>query len=108
MMNSTLIQEDPERRDIRIFRIPATELADALGSEVGFEVMKDTKIAANSVMFGAYLAISGEILESAITVKQVFSHFLVDRKVQYIPLNLKAVDKGLKFAEGLLVAPSQS
>jgi 2-oxoglutarate ferredoxin oxidoreductase subunit gamma len=107
-MNSSLIPEDPERRDIHVFKIPATELADALRSEVGFETMKDTKITANSVMFGAYLAVSGETLESLTTVKQVFTHFLIDRKAQYIPLNLKAVDKGFKFAEGLLIAPSQS
>jgi 2-oxoglutarate ferredoxin oxidoreductase subunit gamma len=109
LMNSSLIPEDPERRsDIRVFKIPATELADALRSEVGFKTMKDTKITANSVMFGAYLAVSGETLESVTTVRQVFTHFLIDRKAQYIPLNLEAVNKGFKFAERLLIAPSQS
>jgi len=108
LMNSSLIPEDPERNDIRLFKIPATELADALRSEVGFKTMKDTRITANSVMFGAYLAVSGETPESVSTVKQVFTHFLIDRKAQYIPLNLEAVDKGFKFAEGLLIAPNQS
>jgi 2-oxoglutarate ferredoxin oxidoreductase subunit gamma len=108
LMNSSLIPEDPERRDIRVFKIPATELADALRSEVGFVTMKDTKITANSVMFGAYLAVSGETHGSVATVKQVFTHFLVDRKAQYVPLNLEAVEKGFRSAAGLLIAPSQS
>ena len=108
LMNSSLIPEDPARRDIRVFKIPATELADGLRYEVGFDVMKDTKITANSVMFGAYLAVSGEMLESVATVKQVFAHFLTDRKARYVPLNLEAVDKGFRFADGLSLALIQS
>ena len=108
-MNSSLIPEDPEsRKDIHVFKVPATELADALRSEVGIDVMKDTKITANSVMFGAYLAFSGETLESITMVKQVLIHFLTDRKAQYVPLNLAAVNKGFRFAHGPLIAPSQS
>jgi len=109
LMNSSLIPEDPEsRKDIHVFKVPATELADALRSEVGIDVMKDTKITANSVMFGAYLAFSGETLESITMVKQVLIHFLTDRKAQYVPLNLAAVNKGFRFAHGPLIAPSQS
>ena len=91
-----------------MFKIPATELADGLRYEVGFDVMKDTKITANSVKFGAYLAVSGEMLESVATVKQVFAHFLTDRKARYVPLNLEAVDKGFRFADGLSLALIQS
>ena len=108
LMNSSLIPGDPERKDIRVFKVPATELADALRSEVDPSVMKDTKITANSVMFGAYLAVSGETFDCLSTVKQVFTHFLTDRKAQFVPVNLQAVAKGFKFSEELLVAPSQS
>ena len=109
LMNSSLISENPVRSDVHIFKIPATELADALKMDAGLAEMKDTRIAANSVMFGAYLAVSGEssVEESVVTVKHVFAHFLVDRKAQFIPLNLKAVHDGFRSAEAVLVTPNQ-
>ena len=104
LMNSSLIPEDPARKDVHTFKIPATELADALKSDVTFSHVSDTRISANAVMFGAYLVVAGEssLEECLSTVKEVFSHFLVDRKAQYIPLNLRAVRDGFVCAEAVL------
>ena len=45
-MNSDLIDIDPERKDIEVFRIPANTMAKELGSER----------AANMIMLGAFTA----------------------------------------------------
>jgi len=59
---------------------------------------RDTTIAANSVMFGACLAVSGEHLRDELAlVQEVFGHFLTGRKAAYIPLNVKAVEDGFEY-----------
>ncbi len=103
LMNSSLIPEEPARKNITTFKIPATEIADSLRNQ-GFEDLQDTKIVANSVMLGAYLGTTvGRMDENS--VEAVFRHFLTDRKVIYIPLNLEAVHRGFEFLKKLLVVP---
>jgi 2-oxoglutarate ferredoxin oxidoreductase subunit gamma len=103
-MNSSLIPEDPARADIRVLKVPATEIADGLrGSDLGGNI-QDTKIAANSVMFGAYLgAVEGNLNKEV--VNQVFKHFLVERKAAYIPLNTEAVQRGFEFILSAEISP---
>lgn len=103
-MNSSLIPDEPSRFDIRVVKIPATEIADSLRGLNSTSEIPDTKIAANSVMFGAYLGIMEESLNNEL-VSTVFKHFLVDRKAAYIPLNLHAVKKGFKFSEKIELSP---
>lgn len=103
-MNSSLISDDPPRTDIRVIRIPATDIADGLRElDFGKEI-QDTKLAANSVMFGAYLGIMEGKLDKQL-VYTVFKHFLVDRKAVYIPLNMHATQKGYEFTENVELAP---
>ena len=101
MMNSSLITREPERRDVLVIRIPATEIAYGLRN-LGFDEMPDTEIAANSVMFGAYLSIAGEGLDMKVA-REVFSHFFTGRKAAYISLNLSAVERGYEFARSLII-----
>jgi 2-oxoglutarate ferredoxin oxidoreductase subunit gamma len=97
LMNTSLIAEDPTRHDIVVYRAPVTEIAATLAG-LQLEGVKDPTIAANSVMFGVYLAVSKEDYDKeAPLVKEVFSHFLTDRKSMYIPLNLNAVERGYRF-----------
>jgi 2-oxoglutarate ferredoxin oxidoreductase subunit gamma len=97
LMNSSLISEEPKRTDIRVFKIPATQIADDLKQAREFSEFKDTKLVANSVMFGAYLALfSGSFDRETLT--RVFKHFLVDRKASFIPLNIAAAERGHEFA----------
>ncbi len=103
LMNGSLILDGPQRGDIRAFKIPATAIADNLKNMAAVG-MQDTRIVANSVMFGAYLAISDEGLDLEL-MSEVFRHFLTDRKAAYIPLNIAAVQQGYDFAKNALLAP---
>ena len=83
LYNSSLIEERPERDDVIVLPIPATDLAGALGN---------TK-AANMVMLGAFLAAThlftrDQVIES---LERVFG----SAKDQFLPLNTAALDKGL-------------
>jgi 2-oxoglutarate ferredoxin oxidoreductase subunit gamma len=100
IMNSSLVTEDPARRDIKVMKIPATEMADDLKNlELG--PVQDTRIAGNSIMFGAYLALTEKQIDKHL-IDAVFSHFLTDRKVVYILLNVAAVNRGFEYASKLL------
>ncbi len=109
-MNGSLITEKPERDDITVVRVPATEISADLKS-LNLEGVEDSKIAANSVMFGAYLAVTGEELNLGL-MNKVFSNFFAGRKAVYIPLNLKAVERGYEFGANLAkrqaAAPSKT
>jgi 2-oxoglutarate ferredoxin oxidoreductase subunit gamma len=97
VVNSSLVSQTPNRDDIKVWWVPATQLAAGL-KEFGPAGGRDTSIAANSVMFGAYLALTGEVLQNELeAVKEVFEHFFTDRKAVYIPLNLNAVQRGYEF-----------
>jgi 2-oxoglutarate ferredoxin oxidoreductase subunit gamma len=97
VVNSSLVSQAPNRNDIKVWRVPATELAAGL-KQFAPSGGKDTSIAANAVMFGAYLALTGEALKTEVgAVKEVFEHFFADRKAAYIPLNVQAVQSGYSF-----------
>jgi 2-oxoglutarate ferredoxin oxidoreductase subunit gamma len=99
LMNTSLIREEPGRTDIKVVKAPVTEIASKL-SELNLQGVKDTTIAANSVMFGVYIASIGGQTAEVSGVKEVYEHFLTDRKAVYIPLNLYAVQRGFMFATG--------
>jgi 2-oxoglutarate ferredoxin oxidoreductase subunit gamma len=99
IMNSSLITEEPSRKDIRIAKIPATGMADEL-KNLQLGPFQDTRIVANSIMFGAYLALTEKQLDRDL-INTVFSHFLTERKAMYVPLNVAAVRQGFDFASGL-------
>lgn len=98
LMNSSLIDLEPSRSDIRVTRIPATEIAFGL-KDLGLKVgIQDTKIVANTVMLGAYLSVEGEELDEALTNK-IFSRFLTGRKSPYVKLNILAVKQGYEYVK---------
>ena len=97
LANTSLVIAPPARTDIRVFGVPATDIASGL-RQYAPEAGRDTSIAANSVMLGAYLALTEEDVEKEISVlREVFGHFLTDRKAAYIPLNLQAVREGFLY-----------
>jgi len=98
VVNSSLVKESHQRGDVKVIEVPATDIAGGL-REYAPQPGKDTTIAANSVMFGACLAVNGERFEEERElVQKTFAHFLFDRKAVYIPLNLKAVEEGYRAA----------
>ena len=94
VVNSSLVTDPRARGDVKLVKVPATEIASGL-KDFGPEGGRDTSIAANSVMFGAYLALTGEELaEVEASVRAVFEHFFTERKAAYIPLNVEALRRG--------------
>ncbi len=97
LMNTSLIRDDPRRNDVKIFKVPVTDIAASLSAE-SFDGVRDTTIAANTVMLGAYLAVTeGNVGLLMPLVQKVFEHFLTDRKSIYVALNMRAVEKGYSF-----------
>jgi 2-oxoglutarate ferredoxin oxidoreductase subunit gamma len=96
LMNSSLISAGPDRTDVLVAKVPATELALGLGT--ANEAVEDTRIVANSVMFGAFLALT-EVVPEIPRVEEVFEHFLSGRKAAMIPLNVRAVEAGQRYSE---------
>lgn len=87
IMNSSLIDIEPKRRDIQVIQVPANTLArEKLGSErVG-----------NMILLGAYLASSGLVRENSVT--QALVKVLPEHRHHLIPLNQQALELGQELA----------
>ncbi len=88
LYDSSLIDVKPSRDDIKTFPVPATELADSLGS------LK----AANMVMIGAYAAASGTLTKKGVlsSLEKVISA----RHRKMLDVNIAAIKKGAEVVEG--------
>jgi 2-oxoglutarate ferredoxin oxidoreductase subunit gamma len=99
LYNSSLIEEKPQRSDIKSFPVPATEIADSLGKELSPTLlgdMKDTRFLANSVLFGAYLGTSaGKSAKNHLD--RTLQHFLAGKKESLVELNRFAIQRGFDF-----------
>ncbi len=80
--NSSLIEEEVQREDLSVIKVPANEIADDIGSG---------KIA-NMVMLGAYIA-EKEIVSLA-TIKENLEDVFPERYHDLIPMNQEALDRG--------------
>ncbi len=83
MYDSSLIDRPPQRKDVQILAIPATEMADQLGN---------TRIA-NMVILGAYIALTGCLSKESIAAALP----AVVKRKNLVPLNLQALEKGMEF-----------
>jgi len=83
-INSSLIEYEPDRKDVRIVRIPATEIADGLGN---------IKVA-NMVMVGAYLA--KKEIPSRERVHEALGYLLPEHRRSLYEINCSAIEKGYK------------
>ena len=99
LYNSSLIQGEPQRSDIKKIPVPATELADSLAKELSPEILgdtRDTRFVANLVMFGAYLGTpAGQTAKKHLD--ETLRHFLAGKKASLLELNRLAVERGLRF-----------
>jgi 2-oxoglutarate ferredoxin oxidoreductase subunit gamma len=98
LYNSSLIEGEPQRNDIKKVPVPATEIADSFAKELSPAVLgdtKDTRFVANSVMFGAYLGTpAGQTAKKHLD--ETLNHFLAGKKESLLELNLLAIEKGLE------------
>jgi 2-oxoglutarate ferredoxin oxidoreductase subunit gamma len=106
LYNSSLVQGEPQRDDIKKIPVPATELADSLAKELSPEIlgdMKDTRLVANLVMFGAYLGTpAGQMAKKHLN--ETLQHFLAGKKVSLLELNRLAVERGLRLMSAMPTA----
>ena len=96
LMNSSLIDRLPTRKDIETIKIPATEIADGMKDE-GFD-LADTRVLQNAVMYGAILASETNVIDRE-QIRTVLSHVYSGTKARFIPANLTAVERGNEFIE---------
>jgi len=93
--NRSLIATDVDRDDVRRIGVPATEIAENLAKETLSK--SDTKMFANAVMFGAFLAICAPQV-TAEPVRETLKHLLAGKKENLMSLNYLAIEKGKAFA----------
>ena len=94
--NQSLIQTGVDRDDIGSFGIPATEIAENLRCEIPSKI--DTKMFANAVMFGAFVAICAPNV-AVDAVKETLKHFLAGKKESLISINYLAIEKGREYVK---------
>ena len=108
LYNSSLIDEQSTRSDIKKIPVPATEIADSLGNELNSPRLgdtKDTKFVANSVMFGAYLGTpAGQTARNH--ARETLQHFLSGKRTGLLELNQLAVERGLSHMSTIVTAKS--
>jgi 2-oxoglutarate ferredoxin oxidoreductase subunit gamma len=95
LYNTTLIETEIDRDDVKAFGIPATQIADELKNDFPTET-QDTKMFANAVMFGAFI----ELCHPKVTddrIKESLKYFLAGKKETLMPLNYLALTKGRAF-----------
>lgn len=90
--NSSLVDVKPTRNDVRVLAVPANEIADEIG---------DMRVA-NMVALGAYLGVTGVV--SLDTVLEAMKKVLPERRHGLIPLNQKAIARGMDIAAAALKA----
>lgn len=85
IVNSSLIELKSKRVDLKAYYIPATEVAQEIGSAQ----------VTNMVLLGAYLE---EIKPVSIeSVKKVMEKTFSGSKAKFLPLNLEALERGREF-----------
>lgn len=87
--NSDLVHYDNPRDDVTVLPIPAQSNAAELGSDR----------VANIIMLGVLVEATGIISEDAAI--EIIKHKLGTRKPKFLPMNLKAFEKGKELAAGL-------
>lgn len=90
LLNSTLILSEPERKDIEIISIPATAMADEIGSIQS----------ANMIMLGCLLARKSIVKKE--TVIEGLKKSLSRRKSGLLEINIKSLDKGGEYYESFM------
>ncbi|MBE6038658.1 MAG: 2-oxoacid:ferredoxin oxidoreductase subunit gamma [Anaerofustis stercorihominis] len=82
-INSSLVDLEPTRTDINIFRIPANDIAEKLGNPKG----------ANMVILGAYLGRHPVV--GIDTIRQVLDKTMTGSKARFVPINIEAIKEGM-------------
>lgn len=85
LLNSSLIEKDVTRDDVKVIKVPANKIANELGN---------AKVA-NVVMLGSYLAEKNIVNPE--TVKKSLESVLSGRNQKLIDMNIEALERGKEF-----------
>ena len=88
LVNSSLVKEKSDREDIKVYRIPANELAQ--------DECSNLKVA-NMVMLGAYLEISKSLKNESIL--HGFLKIFGEKKADLLSINEKALQIGREYVK---------
>ncbi len=84
LINSSVIDREATRKDVKVYKIKANDIADEIGN---------IKVA-NMTVLGAFAKVSGLIsLES---IKKALEETMTGRKKVFLEINLKAVQRGME------------
>jgi len=84
LVNSSLVKVETKRKDVRVIKVPCNEIAEKIG---------DVKIA-NMVMMGALSKATGAVKLDKL--EAVLKTFFPESKHKFIPMNMKAIEEGMK------------
>lgn len=88
LINSSVVDREPTRKDVKVFKIKANEIADKVGNVK----------ALNMVAIGAFAKVSGVI--SFEGIEAALKEVMTGKKAAFLDVNLKAVEKGKEEVEG--------
>lgn len=83
IINSSLVKDEPKRKDLKVIRVPCNEIAEKIG---------DIKFA-NMVMMGALSKATGAVTLDKL--EAVLKTFFPENKHKFIPNNMKAIQEGM-------------
>ncbi len=86
IINSSLVEKDVARKDVRVVSIPANEEAEQMGNPM----------VANNIILGALLELTGVV--SIQTVAESLKEVLPERHHSKIPANVRALERGAELA----------
>ena len=84
LINSTLVKEEPKRKDIKINKVEASGLAEKIG---------DIRIA-NMVALGAMARLTGAL--SLANIEDILKKFFPPDKHSFVPMNAEAIRAGFE------------
>ena len=82
LVNSTLVKEDPKRKDIKVLAVEATDMAEKIG---------DIRIA-NMVALGALAKATGAL--KLTDIEAILKKFFPPEKHKFVPMNAEAIKAG--------------
>ena len=94
--NTSLIDTGVDRDDVKKLGIPATQIAEDLKHELPSSEVRDLKMFANAVMFGAFIELCDPQIKDD-RIKESLKFLLAGKKEDLIPFNNQALTKGREF-----------
>ena len=87
ILNSSLVEQEPTRTDIEVYKVPFNDLATQAGNERGM----------NMLVAGAYAAITGSITLQ--NLYDAIDHTFVDSKAKFADGNKQMAKLGYDYAK---------